>query len=224
MYKLNKTLIFSIVIHVLLFAVLSQQFSKKTLPVKAKKDKVKAIQATLYFPPIKKQENEIIKEINTDKAKPKTAEETTQKIAAANSVTIKPTKKPIKPKEEIKIPTVFPKPQITKKILTSKISTKSISQSALEKLQNRLSNQALENSLNDSFNQYVIDKNTIGRSTTKLFEVPVAQAKRVDIDCNGSALNTTITVLSGFMGGSIRCSSMPNLKEFLKKRAEEKGK
>jgi hypothetical protein len=209
----------SIIFHVLLFAIISQQFSQKKIIEINKKNKNKPIQATLYFPPIKEPESETIKEIETPKPKQSQVKE----LPVASLPTNKPNK-PNKPKIEKKeLTKVSIKPAI-KEILTNETSTKSITQRTLEKLRNRLHNQAVLKSEQDSLDQYIADKNSIDRSSTKLYAVPEAKAKKVEVDCNASALSTAVVVLSGLTGGSFRCNSQPNLKAFLKKRAEEKGR
>jgi hypothetical protein len=209
-----------------LFLAFSHQFSQKSLPVIKEKRKVKPIQARLYFPPVKKQltvkveiEVEVEVEVEVEQAKPpiKRSKPTTEKTMV-NKLADKVTPPPIANKKSPVIRTQ----QIAKKVLTSNSSTKNISQSALEKLQQRLSNQALEDSSNDSFNQYLSDKNYIAPSITKFNQLPEAKAKIKKVDCDASALNTVIVITSGLLGGSVRCDSMPNLKEFLDKRAEEK--
>jgi len=218
LHKINKPLLFSVVFHLLLFLAFSHQFSQTSLPAKKEKKKVKPIQARLYFPPVKKQLTLEV-EVEVEQAEP--AIEKNKAItekSMVNKLVKKVTPQPITNKKT----QVTPKQQITKKILTSNLSTKSISQSALEKLQQRLSNQAQEHANNDSYNQYLTDKNTIGPSITKFNQLPEAKAKIKEVDCNANVLNTTVTLLSGLLGGSIRCNSMPNLKAFLKKRAKEK--
>ncbi len=214
MHKFNKALFFSVVFHLLLFLAFSHQFSQTSLPAKKEKKKVKPIQARLYFPPVKKQLT-----LEVEQAEPAIEK---SKAIIEKSMVNKLTKKVAHQALTNKKPQVIPKQQITKKILTSNLSTKNISQSALEKLQQRLSNQAQEHANNDSYNQYLTDKNTIARSTTKFNQLPEAKAKIKEVDCNANVLNTAVTLLSGLLGGSIRCNNMPNLKAFLKKRAKEK--
>lgn len=222
MYTLNKPLFFSVIFHLVLFLAFSHQFSQTSLPSKKEKKKVKPIQATLYFPPAKKLikvEDKVEAEAEVEKAAPLIEKSET---FPDKSKVSKPVEKVTPPAVTNKKPQVMPNQQVMKKVLTSDSSTMSISQSALSKLQQRLSNQAQEHSSNDSFNQYLTDKNTIARSTTKLNQLPEAKAKTKEVDCNASAINTALTGLSYLLGGSVRCNSTPNLKAFLDKRAKEK--
>jgi hypothetical protein len=208
LYKLNNTLIFSIIIHLLLFGILSLQFSKTEISVKPKKSKVKPIQATLYFPPIKRQKSIIIKPVSIKQLKKKL----TKRIAVASLSTRKVIKRLTKAKIE---------QQATNIILTSKTSTKSIAQRSLDKLKKRLNAQALKYSQKDHLNQYITDKNSVAASVTKFNQLTEAKAKIKEVDCNSSGLNTAIMVLSGFMGGSIRCNRMPDLQAFLDRRTKK---
>lgn len=186
------------------------------------------MQATLYFPPAKQQpaavspKKTLSKKADTVKIEerkiPVPEAKQVKEVAATHLVENEQVREEAKPETTLPLK----KQASNKKVLTSKSSTKSITQNSLDKLRNRLNNQALELSQNDSLNQYLTDKNTIERSTTKLYEIPQAKAKKVEVDCNASALNTAIMALSGLTGGSVRCNSMPDLKEFLKKREEEK--
>jgi len=206
-------LFLSAALHLLLFLVLSHQFHQTPLPSIKEKTKVKPIQAMLYFPPVKKQlPVEVEVESLIKKSKPITKKSMVNKLA----------KKVISLPITNKKPQVIPKQRITKKVLTSDSSTKNISQSALEKLQQRLSNQAQEHANNDSYNQYLSDKNYITPSITKFGQLPEVKAKIIKVDCDANALNTAIVIMSNLLEGSVRCDSMPNLKEFLDKRAEEK--
>jgi len=201
--------------------IFSQQFSQTPLHTVKKISEIKPIQAVLYFPPAKQQTVEapklespvVEKSIATkkeEKSKPlieATIEKTVQETVKTNIS-----------------PETLLKPKHSKKVLTSETSSKSITESSLEKLQQRLNTQALEFSQNDSFNQYLTEKNTIESSTTKFNQLPVAKAKVKEVDCNASSLNTAVMAISGLLGGSVRCNSMPDLKHFLDKRLKERGR
>jgi hypothetical protein len=222
LYTLNKPLFFSVIFHLVLFLAFSHQFSQTSLPSKKETKKVKPIQATLYFPPAKEQikvEDEVEVEVEVEKATPLIEK---SEVFPEKSQVSMPVEKVTSPAITNKKPQVMPNQQVINKVLTSDSSTKSISQSALSKLQQRLSNQAQEHSSKDSFNQYLTDKNTIARSTTKLNQLPEAKATIKKVDCDANVLNTAIVITSGLLGGSVRCDSMPNLKAFLAKRAAEK--
>jgi hypothetical protein len=222
--KLNKGLIFSIIFHLILLVIITQHFSQSPLKI-VKKNKpinpIKPIQARLYFPPAKKQPTVALEKVAAviNKNIPKN-----EKITITKRVE-KTLPKPEKITEKAYMPPkISPKKTINKNVLTSDSSSKNIAQNSLEKLQQRLNTQVLEYSQNDSFNQYLTDKNTIAPSITKFNQLPIAKAKIKEVDCNSSALNTAVMVVSGFLGGSVKCNSIPNLKEFLDKRVDERGK
>jgi uncharacterized protein YggU (UPF0235/DUF167 family) len=111
-------------------------------------------------------------------------------------------------------------------VLKSKASSKKMSQTSLEKLKQRLDNQTLENAANDSLTKYLTDKSTIAQSITKYDQLATAKAKIKEVDCNSSKFNSALNTMSTLLCGSIRCNSMPNLKNFLNKRmavAEKKA-
>jgi len=213
--KLNKGILFSIIFHLILIVIFSQQFSKSPLHTVKKTNSIKPIQAVLYFPPAKQQTVEA----------PKLESPVIEKSIPTNEKVIsKPLIETVQETVKTNIsPETLLKPKLNKKVLTSDTSSKSITESSLEKLQQRLNTQALEFSQNDSFNQYLTEKNTIEPSTTKFNQLPVAKAKVKEVDCNASSLNTAVMAISGLLGGSVRCNSMPDLKHFLDKRLKERG-
>ena len=215
MHKFNKLLFFSAALHLLLLLVLSHQFHQRPLPSIKEKKKAKPIQATLYYPPVKKQ---LPIEVEGVAPKQEQVKPRTEKVKATKTITKVTKKTPLK-NEKAKI---LSKQSVTKTAETSDSSTNSISQDALDKLHQRLNKQARDNSNNDSYNQYIKDKNTIAPSITKFNQLPEPKAETREVDCNASAFSTAVVVASNLLGGSIRCNRMPNLKEFLKKRAEEK--
>jgi len=219
--KINIGLCFSVIFHLILFAIFSQQFSKSPLRPEIKTKPVKQIQARLYFPPAKKQPLPPPKQEPAEikESKPQT-EITTQMSTRATEVA-----EVAEVAEVINIqPKVLPKPTKNSNVLTSETSSKSITQASLEKLRQRLSTQTLEFSLGDSFEQYLAEKNTIEPSITQFNQLPKAGAKVREVDCNASSLNSAVTAISGLLGGSVRCNSMPNLKPFLEKRLKQRGK
>jgi len=204
----------------------SQPFSDPPLLTEKKNKPVKQIQARLYFPPVKKQPPTSPKQApeNIEEIKPKInkttstnkAEITDKKPTRAKEIAVK-TAENIQPK-------AIPKPTTTGNVLTSEKSNKSIAQASLEKLRQRLNIETLESSHSDSFEQYLTEKNTIAPSITKFNQLPKAGAKVREVDCNASSLNSAVTAISGLLGGSVQCNSMPNLKPFLEKRLNQRGK
>jgi hypothetical protein len=208
--KLSKGLIFSTIFHLMILVIFTQPFSQAPLPIIIKNNPGKPIQAKLYFSSVAKQPSfafetvpaTIIKKAPKDKAKSKT--QTVKKI-------------PLK-REATTTAKILPKQLNNKEVLTSESSSKSISQTSLRKLRQRLNNQASENAQNDNFNQYLTHKNTIAPSITRFNQQLDAKAKVKHVDCNNSKLSIVITEISNLLGGSVRCNSMPNLKDFLDKR------
>jgi len=219
--KLNKGIVFSIIFHLILVFIFSQQFSQAPLQTVKKISVIKPIQAVLYFPPVKQQTVEAPKRESPVIEKSIPTKEKVMSKPLIETTTEKTVQETVKTNIS---PEVLPTPKLNRKVLTSDISSKSIAESSLEKLQQRLNTQALEFSQNDSFNQYLTEKNTIAPSITKFNQLPVAKAKVKEVDCNGSSLNTTVMAISGLLGGSVRCNSMPDLKHFLDKRLKERGR
>jgi hypothetical protein len=223
--KVNKGLFFSVIFHLILFAIFSQQFSKSPLHTEKKNKPVKQIQARLYFPTVKEQSSA------SPKIGPPEIEESPPKIEKIkNTQTTKKTAQiPTKATEVAEVvvnvqPKVLPKQTITNNVLTSETSSKSITQASLERLRQRLNTQTLESSQDDSFEHYLDEKSTIAPSITQFNQLPKAGAKVREVDCNASGLNSAVTAISGLLGGSVRCNSMPNLKPFLEKRLKQRGK
>lgn len=211
LYPLNKAIVLSLLFHLLIALFIAQQFSqKKSLPISNKVSKSKPIQAKLYFPPQNKQITDLPLKIKPEDIK---AIIVVDKVKADNSIIHQ--EKPLTKKKVTKVNDGKSKPEkISKQGLTSTTSTKNIGQNSFEKLQSKLTKQNFQQAQNNSFNKYLANKNTIARSSTKFNEVPKAQIQTKEVDCNNSVLNTTITAISGLLGGGVRCNRMPNLKNF----------
>ena len=207
--------------------IVTQPFFPPALQTVKKSNPVKPIQARLYFPQRKKEPIVAINKVSQKmkKSRPRDEKVNNSRMLDKKTPTIVQKKiiKTPKEKENIK-PEIIPNQQSNKEVLTSSTSTKSITQTSLENLQRRLNEQLLESSQKESFNKYLADKNTIAPSVTKFNQLPVAKAKIKEVDCNASKLNIAVTAISGLLGGSVRCNSMPNLKRFLDNRAKEKRK
>lgn len=223
--RLHKGLIISITFHLLLFGIVTRQFSQTPLQTIKKDNQVEPIQARLYFPQIKSAPTEAVKKellVIGDK------ETKNEKINHVKRQEITSLKKPLPPlkitEKANSSPETFTKQQVSTKVLTSETSKKGITQSSLEKLKKRLSAKIQEQSQIDNLHQYFTDKNTISPSITKFNQLPIAKAKIKEVDCNTNSLNVAVTAISGLLGGSVRCNSMPNLKRFLDDRAKEKRK
>lgn len=224
MSKLNKGLLFSIVFHMIFLLLLTQQFFQtplQTIKIKT----IKPIQARLYSPPIKKQPIVVSKRYSFTIEKVIPTDEKVIITPRIEKIAAKAVNKPsIDTSNANTPPKIFSKQKISKKVLTSDRSKISITQTSLEKFKKHLNTQVQEDSQNDSFNQYLTEKNTITPSITKFNQLPTAKAKIKEVDCNNSKLNTAVTAISGLLGGSVRCNSMPNLKRFLDKRNNQRGK
>jgi hypothetical protein len=209
--KLSKGLIFSTIFHLMILVIFTQPFSQAPLPIIIKNNPGKPIQARLYFSSVAKHSSfafetvpaTLIKKAPKAKAKAKSKTQTIKKILL---------------KREATTTKILPKQLNNKEVLTSESSSKSISQTSLRKLRQRLNNQASENAQNDNFNQYLTHKNIIAPSITRFNQQPDAKAKVKHVDCNNSKVNIVITEISNLLGGSVRCNSMPDLKDFLDKR------
>jgi hypothetical protein len=207
--KLSKGLIFSTIFHLMILVIFTQPFSQAPLPMIIK-NPGKPIQARLYLSSVTKHSSfafdtlqaTIIKKAPKNKTKSET--QTVKRI-------------PLK-RESTTQAKILPKQLNNKQVLTSDSSSKSISQTSLRRLRQRLNNQASENAQNDNFNQYLTHKNTIAPSITRFNQQPDAKAKVKQINCNNSKVNIVITEISNLLGGSVRCNSMPDLKDFLDKR------
>lgn len=214
MNKLSKGLILSIILHIALLIIFTQGLS--TLPVSAIKNNysVNPIQAHLYFP-LRSNKKVTFPSIK----KPITNKETmpTDQKKTSDEWLEKTNNRKI-------LPATLPKQPIDKNVLESKTSGKKISQTSLAKLKQRLYNQARENAANDSLNEYLTDKSTVAQSITKYDQLAPAKAKIKEVDCNSSKFNRAVEAMSTLLSGSIRCNSMPNLKNFLIKRMAEAEK
>lgn len=225
MNRFSKGLCFSIFFHLILLIIVTRPFSPPALQTVKKSNPVKPIQARLYFPPIKRQPILAIDKVSQKIEESRSRDEKVNNSRMLEKTTAKIVQRKVtKTQKESILPEITPNQQSNKKVLTSSTSTKSITQTSLENLQRRLNDQLLEYSQKESFNKYLADKNTIDASVTKFNQLPTAKAKIKEVDCNASKLNIAVTAISGLLGGSVRCNSMPNLKRFLDNRAKEKRK
>jgi hypothetical protein len=215
--KLSKGLTFSIILHIAVLIIFTQGLSTVQLSAVKNNDSVNPIiQARLYFPLRLRK-----KAILTSSKEPLAIKETmpTDEKKRSNEWLEKTNNRKIQPAKLSKQP-------IDKNVLESKTSSKKMSQTSLEKLKQRLDNQARENAANDSLTKYLTKKSTVGQSITTYDQLAPAKAKIKEVDCNSSKLNSALKAMSTLLGGSIRCNSMPNLKNFLNKRmavAEKKA-
>jgi hypothetical protein len=219
--RLHKGLIISITFHLFLFGIVTRQFSQTPLRTIKKDNQVEPIQARLYFPQIKSAPTKAVKKELLVIGDKETKNEKINHVKRQEITSLKKTLPPLEITEKANSsPEIFPKQQVSKKVLTSETSKKGITQSSLEKLKNRLSAQIQKQSKIDNLHQYFTDKNTISPSITKFNQLPIAKAKIKEVDCNTNSLNIAVTAISGLLGGSVRCNSMPNLKRFLDDRAK----
>lgn len=219
--RLHKGLIISITFHLFLFGIVTRQFSQTPLRTIKKDNQVEPIQARLYFPQIKSAPTKAVKKELLVIGDKETKNEKINHVKRQEITSLKKTLPPLEITEKANSsPEIFPKQQVSKKVLTSETSKKGITQSSLEKLKNRLSAQIQKQSQIDNLHQYFTDKNTISPSITKFNQLPIAKVKIKEVDCNTNSLNIAVTAISGLLGGSVRCNSMPNLKRFLDDRAK----
>lgn len=189
--------------------IFTQAFSQGPLST-IKKNRGKPIQARLYFSPVAKQSHLTLNTVSPPLIKKAPRNETKSETQAVKRT-------PLKREATTKAKILRKQPK-NKEVLTSESSSKSISQTSLRKLRQRLNNQASENAQNDNFNHYLANKNTIASSITRFNKQPDAKAKMKQVDCNNSKVNIAITAISDLLGGSVQCNSMPDLKKFLDKR------
>jgi hypothetical protein len=204
-----------------LFGIVTRQFSQTPLRTIKKDNQVEPIQARLYFPQIKSAPTKAVKKELLVIGDKETKNEKINHVKRQEITSLKKTLPPLEITEKANSsPEIFPKQQVSKKVLTSETSKKGITQSSLEKLKNRLNAQIQKQSQIDNLHHYFTDKNTISPSITKFNQLPIAKAKIKEVDCNTNSLNIAVTAISGLLGGSVRCNSMPNLKRFLDDRAK----
>ena len=78
-------------------------------------------------------------------------------------------------------------------------------QNSLQSLREQLNNQIRDQSAKEYYKAFVESKNFIPRSTTKFKQLPEAKAVDVKINCD-SAFNKGVKIISGLLGGSIKCN------------------
>jgi hypothetical protein len=202
---INVPLLFCIlVIHVIGFYLLFSLTSTEHIPAQHTPPK---INATLYYrpkpvevlpTPVKHQNKTIKKVLTTQK---KTATYVKKKL---NSNLIK----------ELKL---------TKdKLSVNSSNNKTMAFSALETLRNSIAKQSVENSSLDALNAYSKNKNFISKSNNKFLPsidyVEEIKLQTKKVDCT-SKVHKGISVVSGLMGGRIKCYSTPSLKDFLERKS-----
>lgn len=176
------------------------------------------IKATLYFPP---KVNEV-----TEKEKPvietepeKVVEEATavDPITEVNTETVldKVVHKLTETPKEVKNKDLSPKESPAPVIPNRNVSNRS-----LRNLKKSISQQMQEQALKQSYDEYIESRNSIPKSVNKFIpegEAPEFKVKKTYVDCSNVAVKG-LKILSGILGGTMRCNTSPALKEFLKER------
>ncbi|MEW6989141.1 hypothetical protein AADZ91_00515 [Colwelliaceae bacterium 6441] len=81
---------------------------------------------------------------------------------------------------------------------------------------------AINDSANMNYQQFITDKNTIAVSKSKFNQLPEAKARKVEVDCSNT-FNKGITMLSGLLGGSIKCNSFNGSQQYIDARLKKMG-
>ncbi len=95
--------------------------------------------------------------------------------------------------------------------------------SSLKSLQGSISEKSFKESADIAYKEYVESRNFIPKSTTKLNQIPEAKPVTVELNCN-STFNKGMKILSGMLGGSIKCKSYNGSQKFIDARLIKLGK
>lgn len=95
--------------------------------------------------------------------------------------------------------------------------------SSLKSLRENINSKIYHQNAKQAYKEYIANKNFIPRSTTKFNKLPEAKAVNIEVNCN-SAVNKSLSVLSGLLGGSIKCTSFNGSQKFIDARLEKLGK
>ena len=194
---------YSLIGHSLLLAVIfTLRPHLTTLP----KQLVEVIQARLYQLPT---QEKVIKE--SDNNTPSLAQPNTVTTKTNETIKPEPTADTINQKtnqsdQSQKTNTMTQKKEKLAKPITSTSVKADDAHQALQSLKSKITQQSYEQSAQQHYQDFIAAKNAIPRSITKVDEIPEAKAVAVNVNCN-STFNKGITILSGLLGGSVKCAS-----------------
>lgn len=191
----------------------------------------------VYFSPKIEQSSPVIHQIINAKLYnlPRTATPKSQKLSKEtnnNKRTEQPsphvktnTTKSTIEQQEITIKNTQDKPQNNTSLNTAKAQNdkRNAIDLSLDKLSKQLIDKAMKQGAIESYKEYVEEKNTIPKSTTRLNQLPEPKAVEVNVNCD-NALSKGLTVISGLMGGTIRCNINKDFQKYIDARLEKMGK
>jgi len=206
--------IYSVLVHlVVLLLLFSISPTIKTFP---EKQIVKIISAKLFY------NKSTAMPVNDHKVKEQilNIEEKTSNNASGSKV-----KKAIKPINQSKTEkTTEAVGRVkTSKNITSTVSQKTLSSSnTLQSLREKIDKESYKQQSKAAYESFVRSKNSLARSTTKFEQLPEAKAVEVNVSCNNT-LNKSITIMSGLLGGTIKCNSFNESQKHIDRRLDKLG-
>jgi len=204
---ISSAFVYSVVIHILLLLALLTITPKLEAP---QKQIIKIISAKLLYKKPTPAPVEQAKESVVQKSKIETRKKPTEKLNK-NKI-MKEIEPAIKNEGEKKENNT---PRVTKQKFSSFNS--------LQSLRERVNQQSYKQSANDHYQATVKSKNVIPRSTTKFKQLAEAKAVTIRVNCD-NALNKGMMIMSGLLGGSVKCNSFNGSKKFIDERLEKLGK
>jgi len=204
----SSAFIYSVIIHILLLLALLTITPKIEAP---QKQIIKIISAKLFY---------------KNKPKPTPVQQVKESSVQKNEVETK--EKPEeklnenKAKREIRY---AKKNQVVEKENISPEAPKQnfSSLNSLQSLREKISQQSYNQSANDHYQASVERKNFIPRSATKFKQLAEAKPVTIKVDCDNT-FNKGMMIMSGLLGGGIKCNSFNGSQRFIDKRLEKLGK
>jgi DNA mismatch repair ATPase MutL len=222
--KDSSAYIYSVLIHIVIFFTLSS--FNPIVKNSPEKKTVKIISAKLFYNKI------TVKTISNQKEKEsgKSTEQSTEQssledhlINTSNSASTSKTEKVIKPVESSKITKKRNSEALTKKTSVKKVPTKLFnSLNSLQSLRKNIDSKSYKKNGDEAYQAFVKNKNFIPQSTTKYNQIPEAKAVDIKVNCN-NAFNKSMTVISGLLGGTIKCNSFNGSQKHIDARLEKLG-
>jgi hypothetical protein len=106
-----------------------------------------------------------------------------------------------------------------KNTITPRIS----SLDALQSLREKIYLQKIDQGAKEHYQAFIESKKILPRSTTKLNQLPEAKAVEIKVDCSNT-FNKGLKIISGMLGGSIKCNRFNGSQKFIDARLEKMGK
>jgi hypothetical protein len=94
---------------------------------------------------------------------------------------------------------------------------------SLQSLREKMNQQTYKQSANDHYQAFVASKNFIPRSATKFNQLAEAKPVTIKVDCDNT-FNKGMMIVSGLLGGGIKCNSFNGSQKYIDKRLEKLGK